>query len=78
MVWTKKNVLPEHYSKDLKDLVASMLDPDPKSRYHKYVFLIIVKQYCFIWTCNLYATTLKYMYKGGFKKISNLIFQAKN
>ena len=30
--WSKKNVLPDHYSKDLKDLVASMLDPYPKNR----------------------------------------------
>ena len=31
-LWSKTNVLPDHYSKDLKNLVASMLDPYPKNR----------------------------------------------
>ena len=30
--WTKRNVLPDHFTKNLKDLVASMLDPSPRNR----------------------------------------------
>jgi hypothetical protein len=30
--WTKKNPLPGHYSQDLKDLVARLLDPVSSGR----------------------------------------------
>jgi hypothetical protein len=30
--WTKKNPLPAHYSQDLKDLVARLLDPVSSGR----------------------------------------------
>jgi serine/threonine protein kinase len=30
--WTKKNPLPDHYSQDLKDLVARLLDPVSSGR----------------------------------------------
>jgi hypothetical protein len=30
--WTKKDPLPCHYSQDLKDLVAKLLDPDLSER----------------------------------------------